>query len=529
MLTSLCWVPRGAPTTKLPDHVKADDEMEVSKSQPSDSDSDAVQEEEDVSAEVDIAQILANDLDTLSFHKPGEDDPYLSSDPRAKELFDDEELEDLTIRPTDALIVAVKSGEDASTLEVNLFDDDPDGSDGEDNAYVPHTYIHHDLVIPTFPLCTAYTRLQVDGDGVNLVAVGMFTPGIDIWDIDRVNNLEPVVTLGGYGGDGRLQGALAAAAEARAGNKTKRKNTSKLQMSPDSHQDAVMCLSWNSVQLEYLASGSADTTVKIWDIESTHCASTLTHHRKKVQAVAFHPEEAQLLLSGSFDRSVHVIDVRDSSKTSAWSVKTDIETCNWGYGPTSGMIIATTEDGYVSVFDPRKSGDEESCVASWCAHEGPTSACSVSRDIPGLMVTGGVDKLVKVWDIASLNTGKAADLIYEKQAKCGALFTVSLCPLPGSETNASPFVVAYGGSKGRLGLTDLAVESEMVRNRFLDGCSEMASRVIQKRASRKKKFPRSDRKEEIATPQSNGSHAVDGDDSEEDRSRSSGWESEHED
>lgn len=37
--------------------------------------------------------------------------------------------------------------------------------------------------------------------------------------------------------------------------------------SENSHTDAVMSLSLNPFQSEYLASGSADTTVKIWDID----------------------------------------------------------------------------------------------------------------------------------------------------------------------------------------------------------------------------------------------------------------------
>lgn len=34
-----------------------------------------------------------------------------------------------------------------------------------------------------------------------------------------------------------------------------------------SHSDAVMCLSLNPIQKEYLASGSEDSTVKIWDLD----------------------------------------------------------------------------------------------------------------------------------------------------------------------------------------------------------------------------------------------------------------------
>lgn len=490
MYAALSWVPRGAGKAKLPEGLKDDDEMDVTaaamvdRSRTESQSDDDVEVEEEEDSEVDIGQILANDLDTLSFHKKNEEDPYLKSDPKASELFDEDELEDLVIRPTDALIVAAKSGDDASTLEVHLFDDDPDASDSEEGPYVPHTYVHHDLVLPVLPLCTAYTNLSMGDEFLNLVAVGMFTPGIEIWDIDRVNNLEPIVSLGGY--ERQISSSIAAAAAARRQKKKKKKP--KLRLKEHSHKDAVMCLSWNNVQREYLASGSADCAVKIWDIESAHCASTLGHHSDKVQAVAFHPSKAEVLLSGSFDKTVHLVDVRDPDKNLSWSVETDVESCQWGAGPSAGLVVVTTEDGFATVFDPRKSqvGKSNSHLTRWRAHKGAASASSVSQDVPGLMVTGGVDKMVRVWDVSSVVNGNPGELVFERPSKAGALFALSLCPLSQNQKNTSPFVIAFGGAQGALRVADLAVESQAVRDRFIRHCLPMTSKAIMRRAARRK-------------------------------------------
>lgn len=491
MLAALAWVPRGAATTKLPKGVvnDNDDDMDTSMNDQgkTEADQEGSHQGQDGSdgEEVDIDEILANDLDTLAFHKPGEKDPYLSSGQQQNQIFDEEELEDLNMRPTDSLIVSIKTGEDASYLEVHVFDDDPDGSDGEEGEYVPHTYVHHDIVLPFLPLCTAYTQLKAEQESLNLVAVGMFTPGIDIWDVDRVNNLEPVISLGGYDHNDSMQTALSAAQSARRGGKVRRKSKPKLRLKDDSHSDAVMSLSWNEVQREYIASGSADSTVKVWDVESSHCACTLNHHSDKVQSVAFHPSEPQILVSGSFDRSVRIADVRGGNgRALMWSVDADIETVQWGFGATAGMVIATTEEGHAYVFDARQTGDG-GVVAKWKAHQGAATACSVSRDVSGLMVTAGVDKMVKVWDLEATVSRNTGDLVYETQSKVGSLFTLSLCDLPREkETNASPFVVAFGGAKGILSVTDLAIESMAVRKRFGDKCNPAASKVIEKRAVR---------------------------------------------
>lgn len=40
----------------------------------------------------------------------------------------------------------------------------------------------------------------------------------------------------------------------------------------------------------------------MWDVATQQCQHTLTHHKGKVQAVAWNPAEAPVLLSGAFDK-----------------------------------------------------------------------------------------------------------------------------------------------------------------------------------------------------------------------------------
>ncbi len=61
------------------------------------------------------------------------------------------------------------------------------------------------------------------------------------------------------------------------------KKTGEAGLMANSHSDAVMTLSLNPHQNEYLASGSADTTVRIWDLEEQECKATFTNlHKDKV-------------------------------------------------------------------------------------------------------------------------------------------------------------------------------------------------------------------------------------------------------
>ena len=61
-------------------------------------------------------------------------------------------------------------------LQVWVYEDG--GQDGESNIYV-----HHDIMLPAFPLCLAWMDCRPSGDAepANLAAVGAMNPGIEIW------------------------------------------------------------------------------------------------------------------------------------------------------------------------------------------------------------------------------------------------------------------------------------------------------------------------------------------------------------
>jgi periodic tryptophan protein 1 len=495
MYAALSWVPSGASRTRLPQqppHSAAGGiEDEVEEPTRGDEVKQAVESDEDEVIEVD--EILANELDTLAFFKSNFEDPYLAADPEAADVFDGEELDDLVIRPTDAMIIAAKSGDDASMLEFHLLEDDAQDSDSQE-PYKPHYYVHHDLVLPTLPLCTAYTAMDVSSSRVNLVAVGCFSPGIDIWDVDRVNVLEPVISLGGYDvdtvdDDGASEGKRGAGAvlkgiRSSSAKKLAKNRKSKPRLKDGSHTDAVMSLSWNNVQREYLASGSADSTVKVWDVESGHCAATLRHHSDKVQSVSWSPFEESALLTGSFDRTVQVVDVRAPGQPCAfWKVKSDVETCQWGLGPHLGLLFTATEDGCVSILHRQKP---DCAIVVWKAHDGAVSALAQSKDVPGMLVTGSVDRTIKVWDARESSDGTPPQLVYARKSKAGAVFGAALRPLSVSSglQGQSPFVLAYAGAKGVLVVSDLAAESEAVRETFAGCMSSSARDVLRRRVAR---------------------------------------------
>ena len=99
-----------------------------------------------------------------------------------------------------------------------------------------------------------------------MIAVGTFLPEIEIWNLDS-EDCAPVGVLG----------SVEASENAKKNLVTKfkkRKQTTQTAFCETSHTDAIMSLSLNPFQAEYLASGSADNTVRVWDIDELTCKAT---------------------------------------------------------------------------------------------------------------------------------------------------------------------------------------------------------------------------------------------------------------
>ena len=83
----------------------------------------------------------------------------------------------------------------------------------------------------------------------SFVAVGTFLPGIEIWNLDVIDVLEPVCTLGGYDLDAGSSSAAASSSSSSGKKKASKSGKAAKAVEPEtlpgSHRDAVLCLGWN--------------------------------------------------------------------------------------------------------------------------------------------------------------------------------------------------------------------------------------------------------------------------------------------
>jgi periodic tryptophan protein 1 len=105
-----------------------------------------------------------------------------------------------------------------------------------------------------------------------MMIVGTFSPEIEIWNLDS-ENCEPVAVLGSFDDSEKQNKSVK---KFKKGPKTE-------EVSESTHTDAVMSMSLNPFQREYLLSGSADKTVRVWDLDDCECKATYANlHTDKV-------------------------------------------------------------------------------------------------------------------------------------------------------------------------------------------------------------------------------------------------------
>ncbi len=147
---------------------------------------------------------------------------------------------------------------------------------------------------------------------------------------------------------------------------------------------------------KWLASGSIDNTVRLWEVATGREVRTFSGHTKAVKAVAF-SRDGRLLASGSIDDT-----------TRLWNLDTGREMQRL-QGCGSVSALALSDDGRLIA-----SGNMEKSIKLWdrttgqerntlTGHQGLITALVFSPD-GNYLVSGSADNTIRLWDVASGRT-----------------------------------------------------------------------------------------------------------------------------
>ncbi len=166
------------------------------------------------------------------------------------------------------------------------------------------------------------------------------------------------------------------------------------------HADAVEAVALSPDDTRLAA--ASRHTVTLWDITGGTAISHLRGHQDVVTSLAFLPD-GRSLAAGSWDKSVKIWDISDervliSLPHEGWVRHVSLR---------GSTLVSASRDGAVWLWDTLTG----QLVRRFAAHEGGADAAALSPD-GTLLATAGRDHTVKFWDAASgqrLHTLRAQD------------------------------------------------------------------------------------------------------------------------
>ncbi|MBE3042541.1 F-box/WD repeat-containing protein, partial [Candidatus Bathyarchaeota archaeon] len=150
------------------------------------------------------------------------------------------------------------------------------------------------------------------------------------------------------------------------------------------HTNGILCLQFDD---NILATGSYDTTIKIWNIETGEEMRTLRGHTSAVRTLQF---DGNKLMSGSLDNTIKI-----------WNLQTG-ECVNTLQYHSGGVIAMHFEGKYLA------SGSTDGCLKVsnfetrqiWCARGHDDWVNQVRMDLPSRTVFSASDDCtIKMWDM----------------------------------------------------------------------------------------------------------------------------------
>jgi serine/threonine protein kinase len=164
--------------------------------------------------------------------------------------------------------------------------------------------------------------------------------------------------------------------------------------------DWVKCVAF-SPDGAFVAAGSVDRTLRLWDVRTGAEAWRGEAHSSAVLCLAFERTEKARggpgdgrLVTGGQDRAVCLWEVKGGKARQLWRATGHSHNVNAVCFLAGGRILSASHDATLRVWDA-ETGRE---LAVWGAHAGPVWGVAASAD-GRLALSGGQDRIVRLWEV----------------------------------------------------------------------------------------------------------------------------------
>lgn len=226
----------------------------------------------------------------------------------------------------------------------------------------------------------------------------------------------------------------------------------------ESHREPVTCVAFHPI-FSSLASGSEDTTIKIWDWELGELERTVKGHTRAVLDVDYGgPRGGTLLASCSSDLSIKLWDPADEYKNirtlpghdHSVSAVRFVPSGAAGSPMSGNLLVSASRDKTLKIWDVTTGY----CVKTLDGHSAWVRDVVPSPD-GRFLFSAGDDQVPRLWEVSSGET-RATFLGHEHYIECVAFAPATsyqyLAPLAGQKkpppaSSAAEFVASGGRDK----------------------------------------------------------------------------------
>ncbi|KAM9968136.1 hypothetical protein ACTFIW_002570 [Dictyostelium discoideum] len=157
------------------------------------------------------------------------------------------------------------------------------------------------------------------------------------------------------------------------------------------HSEGVLCSTISQRENNLLITGSADSTLKVWDVTTTKCINTLSDHSGWVTTCEIMGSDGSKLLSGSYDKTIKYWDLQKGQKIKSFRGHKGSITCL--VNQDSNIFVSGSNDNNINVWDSRSHKP----AITLFGHQ-QAVMCLVVND-QYRVISGSNDSNIRVWDI----------------------------------------------------------------------------------------------------------------------------------